>query len=406
KAPALLLTCVAVGLTFFTQSATSEETVTIPMSTYQDLMERLDSLEKRMNESEARDSAASTAPVSSSRESSYAPSTAKNSILDETIHIPTPKEIIPPTKSGGLFVNYEYVHAKPVYSNATAFYTHDTVIDFQESAVLEEFDYDLSGSHRYELGYLSPSSDLGWSVRFWQFGANGREVSADDVDVKVGVADDPDIAIDTVSENDDDFLIATASTNLEVWDFEHFGVSQKEGREIKVGGGVRYAELQHAYFGQDFDPTTQEYQTALVTDHTFEGAGPTFSMSVRHQVANTGFNIDFGGRASVLFGNGTGDWQRLNAPSSQFPNGDTIQHSDNLRMIPVGELRLGLSYERALKHDRTFELGGGFEGQYWMNGGTPLNAGQDGATDSDRIQSPFTEDFGIMGYYFRAGFTF
>ncbi|MEM1442310.1 MAG: hypothetical protein AAGF67_08210, partial [Verrucomicrobiota bacterium] len=87
KASTLLLPMAVLScLVFLTPITKGEETVTIPMSTYKDLMNRLDSLEKRMNESEARDRKVAAAPAQPV--STYTAPASKNSILDEAIQIP------------------------------------------------------------------------------------------------------------------------------------------------------------------------------------------------------------------------------------------------------------------------------------------------------------------------------
>ena len=258
-----------------------------------------------------------------------------------------------------------------------------------------------------ELGYLSPSSNLGWRVRYWHFDTEANERSRSDRDVKIGVADDPDIAIDTVSANDNDFLIASASTRIHCFDFE--GVSKRYIYHdlVTCSAGIRYAQIKHAYDGMDFDPDTGTFQTRMGTDHKFDGFGPTMSLASRRRVVESDFWLNIEGRGSLLMGEGKGHWDRFNAPGVDPPGvaGDAIDHSNDFRVVSVGELRLGVDYLRETDYGR-IEVGTGVEGQVWWNGGTPMNAGQDGATDSDHITSPWSEDLGFIGVYFRGGLTY
>ncbi|MEM6470854.1 MAG: Lpg1974 family pore-forming outer membrane protein [Planctomycetota bacterium] len=354
-----------------------EEEIAIPMSTYQDLLNRMDSVESRVAQN-GRNVASARARMNGARE-----------------------------LESGYYGAYEYAILAPVYSNSTAFYTHDTVIGSPESATLTEFDWEMEGSHRFELGYLSPSTQLGWRARYWFFDAGASENSADDVDVKVGVADDPDIAIDTLSSTDPDFLAASASTEIDVVDLEGFSKRSIYNSLVTFSAGLRYANIQHNYIGRDVDPTLagpNNVQTALLTDFNFEGIGPTFSLGSQRRLGCSFLSWNASGRASLLFGQGDGLWERFGDSGSGTPLvlGDAIVHNNETRIVPVGELRLGLDYKRN-RGKLLMEFGTGLESQVWLNGGTPLRAGQDGATDSDGITSPWTEDLGFIGLYLRAG---
>ena len=359
-----------------------EAAVSIPVSTYQDLLNRIDSLESRVSLTERR-----AVPARSNG--------AKRS-------------------EGGYYAAYELAVLAPVYSNSPAFYTHDTVAATPESAELTEFGWDLEASHRFELGYLSPSTNIGWRARYWFFDGGASETSADDVDVKIGVADDPDIAIDTIAGGGDpDFLQANASTELDVVDFEAVSKRFVYNNQVTFSGGLRYANIQHNYAGFDVDPTVaapNNVQTAMLTDFNYQGVGPTVSLASRRRIGCSCWSLNTEGRTSLLFGQGDARWDRIGNSGAGTPldpvgNSDVIIQENDLRILPVAELRLGLDYRRELG-GTLLELGTGVEGQVWFNGGTPLFGGQDGATDSDSITSPWTEDLGFIGWYLRGSARF
>lgn len=353
-----------------------ESTVAIPVTTYQDLLNRLDSLESRVAQTERR----------------AAPKRSNGTKCSE----------------GGYFAGYELAVLAPVYGNSTAFYTHDTVVNTPESAELTEFGWDLEASHRFELGYLSPSTNIGWRARYWFFDGGASESSAADVDVKIGIADDPDIALDTISSADPDFLQANASTGVDVLDFEAVSKRFIYQNQVTFSGGLRYANIQHNYAAYDVDPTVaapNNIQTALLTDFNFQGVGPTVSLASRRRIGGSCWSWNVEGRTSLLFGQGDARWDRIGDSGSGTPldpvgNSDVIIQENDLRVLPVAEMRLGLDYRRDLG-STLLELGTGVEGQVWINGGTPIFGGQDGATDSDSIKSPWTEDLGFIGFYLR-----
>lgn len=398
----------------------AQDSVTIPMSTYQELLDRLAALEQRVSDVEG-----TAAPTPTTASSASAPvatplaTSVPESIFDEPLLSDDEASGAIESETGGtgFFATYEYQSAKPVFSNNTAFYTHDTeILGARESAVLTEFEESFQDTHRFELGYLNPSTNLGWRARYWRFNSNSTAISESDVDVKIGVADDPDIAIDTISANDNDFLIARSHSNIDVIDFEGFRNFSRRKGLVSISGGARYVEIGHLYDGRDVEVGGDEadFQTRLLHNSYFSGGGPTIGIMGRHPIGNTGLSLDVAGRASVIFGSGKADWQRFDSPTTNFgpgvdPNapGDAIVHNFNMRVIPAGEMRVGLHYEYNFGPNNTLlEIGGGFEGQYWMNAGSPMNGGQDGATDSDRISSPFDEDLGILGVYLRAGLYF
>ncbi|MEM7476397.1 MAG: Lpg1974 family pore-forming outer membrane protein [Planctomycetota bacterium] len=344
------------------ECALGQEDMVIPMSNYNDLLSRIDSLEAQAHSNHQPSAVRKSTGISSSE--------------------------------GGVFASYELALLKPVYSNSPAFYSHDIVPGFDESATLTEFSYDIEASHRLELGYLCPSSNIGWRSRYWFFDSDDSKQSRSDVDVKIGVADDPDIAIDTVSASSADFYLAEARSALDVFDIEAISKRKIYRNSVTLAGGIRYASVEHGYFGRDILAGFTE--NLLQTQFNFRGLGPTLALQSRRQLGGSGFGWNIGTRGSLLFGNTDAVWERITIAGSS----DSIRQDNNFRMLPVCEMQCGLDYRRMLGSSR-LELGTGFEGQAWINGGSPLSGGQDGATDSDRIDTPFDEDLGFLGVFFR-----
>lgn len=344
------------------QISVGQENAVIPMSSYNDLLNRIDSLESRV-----------------------APNQQHNASRKHFGVVPS---------EGGVFASYDLVLLKPVYSNNTAFYTHDTVAGFDEGATLTEFTYSAEASHRVELGYLSPTSNLGWRSRYWFFDVDDSKRSRSDVDVKIGIADDPDIAIDTISSGSPDFYLAEARSAMHVIDLEAVSKRKIYQNSVTLASGIRYASVEHGYYGQDILTGTTE--NTLRTQFNFRGLGPTLALQSRRPLEGTHFGWNVGARSSLLFGNTDAIWERITVGGSS----DSIRQDNYFRMLPVAELQFGVDYRRMIG-SRRLELGTGFEAQGWFNGGTPLAGGQDGATDSDRISTPFDEDLGFIGAYFR-----
>ncbi|MEM8734098.1 MAG: hypothetical protein AAGG44_07745, partial [Planctomycetota bacterium] len=242
------------------QVSVGQDQAVIPMASYNDLLNRIETLESQV---------AHTQHSSGTRRKSGA----------------APSE-------GGVFASYDLLLLKPVYSNNTAFYTHDTVAGFDEGAILTEFDYDAQASHRVELGYLSPTSNLGWRSRYWFFDADDSKQSRSDVDVKIGIADDPDIAIDTVSATSPDFYLAEARTSMHVLDLEAVSKRTLYKNNVTLASGIRYASVEHAYFGQDILAGAAE--NILRTQFNFRGLGPTVALQSRRPLDGTCFGWNVG----------------------------------------------------------------------------------------------------------------
>ena len=365
-----ILVISAVGFFFASQLNAQEipspaSEVSLSLSSYDDLLNRVSRLEEELSQKPA------TAPVYTS----------------------TRRDDGTRTSEGGYFTNYEYLFLTPVYSNATAFYIHDTLAPISDAATLREFDFDLQSSHRFELGYLSPSTNLGWRTRYWFFDGNATEVSPTDVDVKVGVADDPDIGIDDVV-GDGTSLIARAETEMNVFDLEAISRHQIYYNMVELSAGLRMADVQHHYLARHSDNNGE----SLTADNNFKGLGPTIALMTRRNIGYSNWGLDLQARGSLLFGNADAQWSRLDSSGTV---GDRIVHDGDLRIIPVAETRMGVDYRRCYGR-YLLELGTGVEGQVWINGGTPLSAGQDSASDSSNITSPFSEDLGFIGGYLRA----
>lgn len=375
-----------------------EGSITIPMADYKDLMRRLDSLEKKV--------AAVSTPQAPSQ--TYTPSSPTFSYDGGKAPAKAPAKAVQYPQRGGFYADVEYVNAKPVFAEAPAFFIHDNLVPISEGADEVPFDPDLQGSVRFELGYLQPAGDLGWRARYWFFDGDDTQRSPNNVDVKIGVADDPDIAVDDVGTGTDDYYIATMRTELDVLDLDMFSVSStsngiRRPKHRLSGVGLRLASIQHNYDGQTISTTGTNGQR-LTSDHDYSGVGPSVYFETTRPVGNTPLYLNVKSRGGLLFGRGDTQYLRFDSPGTGTP-GDYIRTEDKWVMVPVVELQAGVGYELDWKQ-RPITIEGGVEAQAWFNGGSPIIAGQDSATDSDRYRNAFSTDMGFIGYYFKVGMNF
>lgn len=159
---------------------------------------------------------------------------------------------------------------------------------------------------------------------------------------------------------------------------------------------MRYAQIEHHYLGLSTELPSGDFDSILQSDNDFHGFGPTVSISRSRPLGQSGLTFDLGGRGSLLFGDADTSYTRFTPPGEP----DQIRQDNKLTIIPAGEVQVGLGYNFAWGC-RKVSIGGGFEGQFWLNGGTPIIASQDSNTDSDRFTNAFSEDLGFLGGYFQ-----
>ena len=120
---------------------------------------------------------------------------------------------------GRTYFMYENVFVAPYLSNSRALFAQPDPND--NSLLSIQFDYDLEYSPRFEVGYLAPSSCLGWRARYWHFESDSSlSIAADTapLDDDEGIAmwsQDPDIGVDDIDNG-----IFTSSIELDVFDVE------------------------------------------------------------------------------------------------------------------------------------------------------------------------------------------
>jgi hypothetical protein len=182
---------------------------------------------------------------------------------------------------------------------------------------------------------------------------------------------------------------AVASSNLavNVADFQATCNFDDARWSHLLGIGVRYTHMSQDYRAILTSPATR---IDLTSGHNLNGAGPSFSLETKRRFGETHISMYGQLHGAILFGR-TAEIQTAvnNGAAQQFTRDET-------RVLPVGELELGLEYERSAGRAKVF-VQAGFVGQIWWGGGNASNL------DALGTSSAAHSDFGFVGLALRAG---
>lgn len=214
--------------------------------------------------------------------------------------------------TGGLFGAIEVTFLRPHLSGATPAFglAGNRIIDA-----------DYSTGIRYLLGYTSDSG-LGVRARYWNYDDNFNYVPP--------------------------FVPATLGITLDVADAEVTLAQRLRHFDLELSGGLRYGKLQYS----NGVPALFSVGTL-----TFEGVGPTASLSGRRALGNSGISIFGNVRGSMMIGD-----LRNQSLLTLMPAG-TIEDE----IMTVAENQMGIAWNRNLLSTWRLEIRTAWETQYWMS---------------------------------------
>ncbi|NQT15548.1 MAG: hypothetical protein HQ582_22510 [Planctomycetes bacterium] len=142
---------------------------------------------------------------------------------------------------------------------------------------------------------------------------------------------------------------------------------------MTAGAGVRYAKLQYDYAAQVTD-AGGAVQFLSAGESSFEGAGPTAFVDFQAPIRQSCLSVVGGLRGSVLFGQGRDIdvVERIVAPVALSASIERAERSTG-----VLEGSLGLQYDRALPQGVDAFVRFTWEGQLWMDVGSPVQSSGD-----------------------------
>ncbi len=270
----------------------------------------------------------------------------------------------------GIIGGYDVVWFKPSFSDAMS-----NADDYWATADAKDIIYPLSGDYefapRFWLGYRG-CSGLGMCVTYWQFDqqiASGHRIppgtGPDQIYIIYGNHTGDTHRIDAGVGSTLDYL---HSMEMHVLDCDITQSVNWGYANVIVGGGLRYAKLMFTSWATVDEGT---YQTVDV-ENTFEGIGPTVSLDLQRPIGETRLSLVGGARGTVLFGRRRWleDWDN--------PNDEThvILERGN-RTTGVIEGSIGLQYNRSLSGGVDAIVRCSWEGQLWIDSGSPTNVTDD-----------------------------
>lgn len=215
--------------------------------------------------------------------------------------------------SGGLFGTVEVTFLKPHLTGAQA--------AFGLGAVGRLIEGEYQPGTRYELGYRGDSG-IGVRGRYWSY-------------------DDTFAYVPT-------FAPAIFGIRMDAADTEITLDQRLRNWDLQMSGGIRYGRLEYS------NPVATIFG---VGSATFEGVGPTASLTGRRALGNSGFSVFGSARGSVLVGD------VRNGALLTFMPAVTLEDE----VMTIAENQLGIAWTTSISQRATLELKTAWETQYWMN---------------------------------------
>ena len=300
-----------------------------------------------------------------------------------------------PATEGGLTFKAEAVFLKPDFSTSSSAYVAQIEDEIPRNI---EFDFDYEFSTRYELGYIAPTSKLGWRARTWYYDTTSNGPFADDDN---GLIADDAIAVSVgggTIEDIDTLSVSTYELDMWVTDLE---ATYQHSDKTKFSAGLRIAKVDQRYsLGSD--------EGSFSSDFDYLGFGPTVEVSHTQQFADTQygtFSFFAKARASALLGK--------HDISSKAGDGG----ADFFDLSPGGETRFAYSLEASagiiwrpeIHGNDNFFVSAAVEYQHWGNVGNAFNEYGDVTADSPgalSIGSTEDADIDLFGFTLGVGWDF
>lgn len=304
-----------------------------------------------------------------------------------------------PGVRGGLFASYENVWVKPFFNHNAAYEVFDTLPNVGEDVQVVEFGWDFKNTPRIEFGYITSGSGFGWRTRYWQFDNSASRSASDpfltgggDGRIEVGLHDDPDVEVST---GNNEAVATTHGLQLDVLDLEIMKRRETACRSVTYSGGLRYLRMDQSYRADFVNVNTGIADDVLTSDHTFEGLGPTLAVEGDRRLGASSFSLFGKTRGSLLLGDSSlrqasTDPQNVNAPIRDF-----FATGNSHDLLFIGELQLGVRYERLLSSGKVLFGTLGTEFQYWPSGGS--GSYQNGEDSDGQGADPRDSDMALLG---------
>lgn len=316
-----------------------------------------------------------------------------------------------PCGQGGFVGGVGLYFIQPYFESNPAF----TVTRFSPSGVVQQTDrtdlhHHMGVAPELWLGYIGENG-LGARLRWWYF-RQGTDQSlsfpSTDVTNRITVESAAPLGFTAFSDNDTPVtIVATSKLQLQLFDLEVLYHQQTGRWDLLCSGGLRLAHINQrydTYLVGNSGTTATPIVASVTSGHSFDGVGPTIALEGRYPIADSGLAFFSTVRGALLFGSA-----KQNAVDTFTASGRPTEYSvaqdHRNRVMPVGELEIGVEYARTFGVGRVF---GQFAlvGQDWLGAGNASRSTQDNFLGLSHGGSVIDNDLGFFGFLFRIGLNY
>jgi hypothetical protein len=204
--------------------------------------------------------------------------------------------------------------------------------------------------------------------------------------------------LSAITNSNDGAVIGPLQTrghlNMNVWDNEVVYALECCKWDFLLGAGIRYAHIAQRYDAVVRNAAGTAVDT-LLSGHNFNGAGPTLGLEVKRHLGDGGFYTVADVRGSLLFGTRKNSGGVTGVPAQiGFGIAGSQVANSNAVFVPVGELELGVGYQRPMGQARLIaEIS--LIAQSWWNAGN--------SSRSDFLFATTNEALGLFGFGLKLG---
>ena len=265
----------------------------------------------------------------------------------------------------GIIGGYDFLWLSPNFSNAIS-WQHRSIVGPVTVVTSHGYPTDYNMAPRFWLGYKGQNG-LGVRVRYEQFDQTLMSASIDSVDATQTVF------FDSLSATNGQILSFTTGMEMHVLDIDITKDFKVGCADVTLGAGLRYGKLLFDYGGLVTDAQST-LQFISAGENSFEGIGPTAFIDFKTPIRQSALSVVGGLRGSVLFGRGRDD-EYVGRVIDPVAVSMTVEHAN--RSTGIIDASLGLQYDRCLTRGIDGFIRVAWEGQLWMDVGSPVQSSGD-----------------------------
>lgn len=187
-------------------------------------------------------------------------------------------------------------------------------------------------------------------------------------------------------------LEVTSKLNVQVLDAEGLYVINGSRWNVLFAGGVRIARIDQSYNAY----VPQSSNNTLLSNNTFQGAGPTVAVEVRHPVCCECLNLYGKVRGAMVYGDSSQNATR--------PDQNLAASENRVIGIGIAEMELGLECQKIVRNSKLFGQVG-VVAQNWSGAGSASRSSVNVLPGGSFVGASYTgdSDINFLGLAVRLG---